>query len=299
MITERNAPRWRAVGWVLGGIATLLMMSLVCDAYTVYVWGGASPAGWSPSTGIDWSNLAFATVMGTVSLAAGIIVTLTMPTPPADSCPAPISWRRSWPRLWRTAVVYLAVMSTVAVFVRALIIAPVLRAHAPSTVPEVSSAPLSTGAVRIAEVFQFVIYSGPFEEPVFVALPILGASLVTLFLNQYGSARAAQWFVMCAMPVLVIASLVGRAGIHLYQGADAAIAAVVWGAAALLLYLRWRSLVGLVLGHVVYNVVYVDVLRRIGSVALLLTTTGLLIAASAAIGVAALRKHRSAPRATT
>ncbi|NMD58329.1 hypothetical protein HHU10_22175 [Tsukamurella columbiensis] len=263
----------------------------MCDAYTLYVWSGASPAGWSPSTGIDWSNLAFVAVTGTGSLAAGIIVTRTMPAPPADRCPSPIAWRRSWPRVWRTAVVYLAVMSTVAVFARSYILAPLLREHAPSTMPALSDTPLSTGPVRIAEVFQIAIYGGPFEEPVFVVLPLLGASLVALFLNQYGPAAIAARFLTYAVPAIVIVSMVGRTGIHLYQGADAAIAAAVWGAAACLLYLRWRSLGGLVLAHVTYNVIYVDVLRRIGSVALLTATTGVLVLGAAALGVYVLREH--------
>lgn len=94
-----------------------------------------------------------------------------------------------------------------------------------------------------------LLVAGSAEEPFFSALPV-----VLLF-----GVVALVWRVRPWMLGIVIASsALYRASIHLYQGVGQALSALLWGAVAVYLYYRLRSLTGLVLAHTTWNALVIS-----------------------------------------
>lgn len=89
------------------------------------------------------------------------------------------------------------------------------------------------------------LIAGAVEEPFFSALPVLLLALV----SQRRS--VAPWMVAVAIAL----SATGRAAIHLYQGVPNALGAFFWGAVAVYAYYRYRSLLGLIIGHGLWNAI--------------------------------------------
>lgn len=89
-----------------------------------------------------------------------------------------------------------------------------------------------------------MMIAGAAEEPFFVGLPIV------LLLLHYRSAPAVSRAVFFAV---IGMSGAARGILHLYQGISPAFAAFVWGSVVVALFWRYRSLVGLIAGHAIYN----------------------------------------------
>lgn len=88
------------------------------------------------------------------------------------------------------------------------------------------------------------LFAGSAEEPFFSALPI-----VVLF-GVVGRVRQVRPWMLA---IVIASSALFRASIHLYQGTGQAASALVWGAVAVYIYYRLRSLTGLVLAHTTWN----------------------------------------------
>ncbi|WP_069162918.1 CPBP family intramembrane glutamic endopeptidase [Nocardia altamirensis] len=92
------------------------------------------------------------------------------------------------------------------------------------------------------------LLAGFLEEPFFSMLPVLGLALVPLRWTR--GKRAVVWLV-----VAVVVSACGRAALHMYQGGWPATAAMFWGAATVYAYYRYRSIMGLIVVHTLWNLV--------------------------------------------
>ncbi|MCZ4278532.1 CPBP family intramembrane glutamic endopeptidase [Rhodococcoides yunnanense] len=89
-----------------------------------------------------------------------------------------------------------------------------------------------------------LLVAGSAEEPFFSALPVL------LLFGVVGLVwRVQPWM----LGIVIASSALFRASIHLYQGTGQALSAFVWGAVAVYVYYRLRSLTGLVLAHTAWN----------------------------------------------
>ena len=89
-----------------------------------------------------------------------------------------------------------------------------------------------------------LLVAGSAEEPFFSALPVL------LLFGVVGLVwRVRPWM----LGIVIASSALFRASIHLYQGTGQALSALVWGAVAVYIYYRLRSLTGLVLAHTAWN----------------------------------------------
>ncbi|OZD06415.1 hypothetical protein CH275_09310 [Rhodococcus sp. 06-235-1A] len=89
-----------------------------------------------------------------------------------------------------------------------------------------------------------LLVAGSAEEPFFSALPVL------LLFGVVGLVwRVRPWM----LGTVIASSALFRASIHLYQGTGQALSAFVWGAVAVYVYYRLRSLTGLVLAHTAWN----------------------------------------------
>lgn len=89
-----------------------------------------------------------------------------------------------------------------------------------------------------------LLVAGSAEEPFFSALPVL------LLFGVVGLVwRVRPWM----LGIVIASSALFRASIHLYQGTGQALSALIWGAVAVYVYYRLRSLTGLVLTHTAWN----------------------------------------------
>ncbi|MFI9507314.1 type II CAAX prenyl endopeptidase Rce1 family protein [Nocardia sp. NPDC052566] len=94
------------------------------------------------------------------------------------------------------------------------------------------------------------LLAGCLEEPFFSMLPVLGLALLPIRWTRGLRGRG-------ALIVAVVVSACGRAALHLYQGGWPAAAALLWGAAAVYAYYRYRSIMGLIGAHTLWNLVAV------------------------------------------
>ncbi|NHE67800.1 CPBP family intramembrane metalloprotease [Rhodococcus sp. D-46] len=91
----------------------------------------------------------------------------------------------------------------------------------------------------------FTLIAGAAEEPFYAALPILLVTFVCLR-TRY---RIKPWLVAA----VIVVSGICRALLHIYQGVPWALDAVFWGSVAVYTYYRYRSLIGLIIGHTLHN----------------------------------------------
>ncbi|MBT2275894.1 CPBP family intramembrane glutamic endopeptidase, partial [Rhodococcus qingshengii] len=91
----------------------------------------------------------------------------------------------------------------------------------------------------------FTLIAGAAEEPFFAALPIL----LVAFACMRTRYRIEPWLVAAAIMV----SGMCRGLLHIYQGVPWALDAVFWGSVAVYTYYRYRSLLGLIIGHTLHN----------------------------------------------
>lgn len=114
-------------------------------------------------------------------------------------------------------------------------------------VPDDSS---SEAIVRSGWGIVWTLAAGFIEEPVFAALPTLIASWC---LYRFRWCQRKQ---VVLVPLIAL-SAVSRGAMHLYQGWDSALLAVVWGAVAASAYAVLGSLFGLIAAHVLHNLTFV------------------------------------------
>lgn len=91
----------------------------------------------------------------------------------------------------------------------------------------------------------WTLIAGAAEEPFYAALPILFVALVCMR-TRY---RIEPWLVAA----VIVVSGVCRGLLHIYQGVPWALDAVFWGSVAVYTYYRYRSLIGLIIGHTLHN----------------------------------------------
>lgn len=104
---------------------------------------------------------------------------------------------------------------------------------------------------QFAYAVKHLLTTGLYEEATFAAIPAAAAELAIAL-----CARRRPVGRLTRIGIRVSGIVVGgvlRGVLHFYQGPTAAGVAVVWGAAAVLIYLRWRSIAGLVVVHGWYN----------------------------------------------
>lgn len=239
----------------------------IADAIATYIVGGQPAAGWSPAQHADVGSMMSSLFLGLWSAFGAGLLWVMMPS---DASPArmPAGW---WPRLWRTVAAYAAVQ----------VLMVLLRA-ALDTAGGAAPGPYPTGIDHLVLVVTLAAGGGPVEEPVFVALPFAVAALVLLRRRRQAGPAAARRRALWLLPAIIVVSSALRGALHLYQGWTAAGAAIVWGAGACLIYLRWRSVTGLIVGHIAFNVIFADLLARLDSPTIVYAAIALTVAAGLA-----------------
>ena len=96
----------------------------------------------------------------------------------------------------------------------------------------------------------WTLTAGFLEEPLFAALPTLIASWC---LPKFRWCRR-KWVVL--VPLIAV-SAVSRGLMHLYQGGDSCVLAMLWGAVAATTFAVGGSLLGLIAAHVLHNLTLV------------------------------------------
>lgn len=98
---------------------------------------------------------------------------------------------------------------------------------------------------------KLLITTALYEEATFAAIPAVAAGLaIALCARRWPIGPTGRYGILVAC-VVVGGAL--RAMLHLYQSPEAAVMALGWGAASVLIYWRWRSITGLVVVHSWYN----------------------------------------------
>ncbi|KMV18299.1 hypothetical protein ACT17_11735 [Mycolicibacterium conceptionense] len=98
---------------------------------------------------------------------------------------------------------------------------------------------------------KLLITTALYEEATFAAIPAAAAGLaIALCARRWPIGPTGRYGILVAC---VVFGAVLRAMLHLYQSPEAAVMALGWGAASVLIYWRWRSIAGLVVVHSWYN----------------------------------------------
>lgn len=266
-----------AVVCVSFSLPAALLMYKVADAIATYIVGGQPAAGWSPAQHADIGSMMAALFLGGWSAFGAFLLWVMVPSDDASPARTPAGW---WPRLWRTVAAYAAVH----------VLMVLLRA-ALDPAGGATPGPYPTGLDHLVLMVTLAAGGGPVEEPVFVALPFAVAALVLGRRRRQAGPAAARRRALWLLPEIIVISSALRGALHLYQGWMAAGAAIVWGAGACLIYLRWRSITGLIVGHIAFNVIFADLLARLDSPTIVYAAIALTVAAGLA-AVLTPRRHR-------
>lgn len=120
-----------------------------------------------------------------------------------------------------------------------------------TAIPTASSDSALGPGAQFPSAIKSLVTTSLYEEATFAAIPAVAAGWVLAVVVQRG--RDVPWVRASVIAAFVTAGGILRGAIHWYQGPANAAIAVAWGAATVLIYWRWRSILGLVLVHSWYN----------------------------------------------
>lgn len=113
-----------------------------------------------------------------------------------------------------------------------------------------TSSTLGPGA-QFPSAVKNLVTTSLYEEATFAAIPAATAGCVIAVLAHHG--RTTARVRVAVIVAFVVAGGILRGAIHWYQGLVPATIAAAWGAATVLIYWRWQSILGLVVVHSWYN----------------------------------------------